>query len=310
MLDLNDLRYFNAVVVHGGFAAAGRALRIPKSKLSRRVAQLEERLGLRLLERSSRRFRVTDVGRAFAEHCQRALGEVDRAEAFVAAVHTEPRGTVTFSCPTGLVELVSPMLPSFLVRHPRVNVRILAVDRPVDLIAEGIDVALRVRVAVTSDAALTMRTLAKSRRILLASPALANTIADTNDIGLLGTLPTLSTSAEPAPVTWPLEGPDGETRTVRHEPRLICSDFGAVRDAAVAGLGVALLPDHACAAALRSGRLVRIFPQWAGEEGIVHVVFTTRTGLPPHVRLWIDYLAERFRDKTLFSPLTSDASSR
>jgi DNA-binding transcriptional LysR family regulator len=176
----------------------------------------------------------------------------------------------------------------------------VAVDRPVDLIAERIDAALRVRVKLDSDAALTMRTLARSRRILLASPVLANR-AETQSIDALSSLPTVSSSDAPGPVTWTLEGPDGARHALTHAPRFACGDLAAVRDVAIAGLGVVLLPDHSCADALGSGRLVRMFPDWHGQEGIVHLVFTTRTGLPLHVRAWIDHLAERFRDSRLFA---------
>src|SRR5262245_35451644 len=119
--DLNNLFYFSQVVAHGGFAPAGRALKLPKSKLSRRVAELEAGLGVRLIERSSRRFAVTDIGKAFYEQCQAAVRAAEHAEALVAASLTEPRGLVRFACPTGLVEVVSPILPSFLARYPRVR---------------------------------------------------------------------------------------------------------------------------------------------------------------------------------------------
>jgi DNA-binding transcriptional LysR family regulator len=295
MQDLNDIFYFSQVVSHGGFAAAGRALHVPKSKLSRRVAQLEDRMGARLIERSSRRFRVTEIGRAFYEQCQIALNAAERAEAIVVASLTEPRGVVRFSCPTGLVEIVSRALPDFLKLYPRGRVQIVAVDRPVDLIKERIDVALRVRLKLDTDASLTMRTVAQSRRILLASPILANDLR-TQDITALASLPSLSTSDEDTERTWTLEGPNGQKHSYTHVPRFSCGDFIAVRDAAMAGLGVALLPDHVCAEALRSGALVRIFPDWHGEQGIVHLVFTARTGLPPLVRAWIDHLAKHFRD--------------
>lgn len=300
MQDLNDLRYFDAVVTNGGFAPAGRALRIPKSKLSRRIAALEARLGIRLVERSSRRFRVTDIGLAYHAQCQIAVAAAERAEAIVEASLSEPRGTVRMSCPTGLVAMVADMLPDFLDLYPRGHVQIVAVDRPVDIIAERIDVALRVRTRLDSDAALTMRTLAHSRRILVASPALANRLAG-RGVDVLATLPTLSSSGEDGEVTWRLEGPEGAMHEVRHVPRLSCGDFSAIRTAALAGLGVAMLPDHACAAELRSGSLVHILPEWAGEDGIVHLVFTTRTGLPPLVRAWIDHLARGFREPTLFA---------
>lgn len=299
MQDLNDLRYFDAVVAHGGFAPAGRALRTPKSKLSRRVAALEARLGVRLIERSSRRFRVTEVGVAFHAQCRLAVAAAERAEAIAEASLNEPRGTLRFACPTGLIDAVTPMLPGFLTLYPKGQVQILAADQPVDLIAQRIDVALRVRTRLDTDAALTMRTLTKSRRILLASPALANQLAGKDIAGLAG-VPTLSSSGEDGEVTWTLEGAAGETRDIVHLPRLSCGDFSAIRSAAVAGLGVALLPDHACVAELRTGALVRVFPHWRGQEGIVHIVFTTRKGLPPLVRAWIDHLASHFRELTIF----------
>lgn len=299
MQDLNDLFFFAEVVAHGGFAAAGRALRQPKSKLSRRVAQLEARLGVRLIERSSRRFRVTDIGQSLYQHCRSALAEMERAEAAVVAIQNEPAGIVRFSCPIGLMELIAHILPDFMLAHPRINLQILATNQRIDLIEERIDVALRVRVALDSDAALTMRTLARSTRILLASPVLANRLKTDTDIAALAAMPTLSSSDEDGPVTWELVGPGGLTHSLRHEPRLACGDFVAVRAAAIAGLGVALMPDHACLTAMQTGQLVRVFPDWHGQEGIVHVVFTTSRGLPPPVRAWIEYLAKRFRDPAL-----------
>lgn len=299
MHDLNDHLYFAAVVDHGGFAPAGRALGLPKSKLSRRVGQLEKRLGVRLIERSSRRFRVTEIGQAFYEQSRLAVSAAERAETLAAASLTDPSGVVRFACPTGLVEVVSPMLPGFLSAYPKARIQIIAADRPIDLIGERVDVALRVRVKLDTDAELTMRTLARSRRVLLASPILANAIP-TQKITALGDLPTLASSDEGEEITWTLVGPQGQMHVHRHAPRLGCGDFTAVREAAIAGLGVALLPDHACAAALRSGALVRVFPDWHGQDGVVHLVFTTRVGLPPLVRAWIDHLAQGFRDSSVF----------
>lgn len=290
--DLNDYAYFAQVVAHGGFAAAGRALREPKSKLSRRIAALEARLGARLIERSSRRFRVTDVGQAFYERCRAMLAEAEQAAALVVEAQAEPHGRVRFSCPTGLVEILSQILPAFLARYPRVRLQLVATDRAVDLIEERIDLALRVRVALTSDAALTMRTLGRSARILVASPQMANRIA--GDPAMLASLPTLGTGDEIGEVEWHLEREDGATHRLRHEPRMTCGDFVAVRAAAINDLGVALLPDHICAAALEEGRLVHILPQWRAQIGIVHLVFTTRRGLPPAVRALIDHLAMTF----------------
>ncbi|HWU02744.1 MAG TPA: LysR family transcriptional regulator, partial [Novosphingobium sp.] len=215
--DLNDYAYFAAVVAHGGFAPAGRALREPKSKLSRRIAGLEARLGVRLIERSSRRFRVTEVGQSFYERCRAMLEEAEQAEAVVAEAQAEPHGRVRFSCPTGLIEVIEPIFTRFLARYPRVRLQLLAIDRPVDLIEERIDLALRVRVALTSDAALTMRSLGHSARILVGSPQMASRIGARIDA--LATLPTLGTSDEIGEVEWLLEGEAGASHRLRHEPR-------------------------------------------------------------------------------------------
>jgi len=290
-VDLNDYAYFAQVVAHGGFAAAGRALREPKSKLSRRIAALEERLGLRLIERSSRRFRVTDTGQAFYERCRAMLAEAEQAEALVMEAQSEPHGRIRFSCPTGMLDPIGGLISKFLIRYPRVRLQLVATDRAVDLIEERIDLALRVRADLSSDAALTMRSLGASTRILVASPQLANQIGA---IEHLPTLPTLATHDAADDLEWHLESEDGRTHAVRVEPRMGCADMATVRNAAINGLGVAILPDHVCQAALLTGQLVRVLPMWRGQQGIVHLVFTTRRGLPPAVRALIDHLATGF----------------
>jgi DNA-binding transcriptional LysR family regulator len=290
-IDLNDYAYFAEVVTHGGFAAAGRALREPKSKLSRRIAGLEDRLGLRLIERSSRRFRVTDTGQAFYERCRAMLAEAEQAEALVLQAQAEPHGRVRFSCPTGMLQPISGLITSFLARYPKVRLQIVATDRAIDLIEERIDLALRVRGSLTSDAALTMRSLGTSTRILVASPQLASQIGHVEQ---LTSLPALATSDAADDVEWHLEATDGRKHIVRVVPRLGCEDMTAVRDAAAEGLGIAILPDHVCREALETGRLVRVLPAWRGLQGIVHLVFTTRRGLAPAVRALIDHLAADF----------------
>ncbi|MBB2200767.1 LysR substrate-binding domain-containing protein [Gluconacetobacter tumulisoli] len=289
--DLNDHAYFVAVVAHGGFSAAARVLREPKSKLSRRITDLETRLGARLIERSSRRFRVTELGRAFYERCRAMLDEAEAAEAIVSAAQAEPAGVIRFSCPTGMVTVIGELITSFLARHPKVRLQLVAVDRPVDLIEERIDVALRVRLALTSDAALTMRTLGRSKRILVAHPRVAAGIQALADLAKASLL---TTSDEANDCLWPLVNAHGETHEIRQAPRFGSHDMVAVRAAATAGLGVAWLPDHLCRPCLSDGRLVQVLPEWSGAEGIVHLVFTTRRGLPSAVRAFIDHLAVGF----------------
>lgn len=293
-IDLNDYVLFAEVVAHGGFAAAGRALRQPKSTLSRRIAALEARLGVRLIERSTRRFRVTEVGQAFHERCRLLILDAQQADAVVAEALSEPHGLVRCSCPVGLVEALSLTFQAYMTRYPKVRLQVVALDRPVDLIAERIDLAVRVRLTLDTDAALTLRTLGRSTRILVADPKLAMRCAG-QPLATLAELPTLSPTDQIGELEWELLNAEGEARLVKHTPRMTCGDFGALRDAAAAGLGVAFLPDHSCRELLESGRLVRVFPDWSSRAGIVHVVFTTRRGLPPAVRALIDQLAEAFK---------------
>ena len=270
----------------------GRVLHIPKSKLSRRISGLEDRLGVCLIERSTRHFRVTDIGRSFYLHCRAIVEEAQSAEAIVAEAKSEPRGDVRFSCPTGLLEIVAPTLPLFLTRYPEVRLQMLAVNRPVDPLHEGVDLALRVRTRLDGGATLKMRPLGISRKILVSDRQLATALG--GDIEGLGNMPTLGTSEEPGEAEWTLIGPSGQTKRVRHDPRMRCGDLAAIRDAAAQGLGIALLPDHACREHLAQGTLVRILPEWHGPDGFVHVVFTARKGLPAAVRAFLDHLIEAF----------------
>jgi DNA-binding transcriptional LysR family regulator len=281
------------VVAHGGFAAAGRALNIPKSKLSRRIAQLEQRLDARLIERSTRRFRVTEVGQAFYERCRDVLMDAEAAEAVVAQARGEAQGLVRFSCPIGLVEPIQPLINAYLRDHPKVRLHTLATNKIVDLIDEEIDLALRARTTPETDASLIMRTLATTHAIVVASPTLAATISTDADISELTRSPTLSIAGDGV---WTLVAPDGEVRQIRHTPRLACGELISVRLAAIEGLGFALLPERLCRAELASGRLVQVFPSWKSPEGSLYLVFTSRRGLPPAVRILIDYLAKFFRE--------------
>lgn len=294
MTNVNDYVLFAEVVGHGGFAAASRVLRTPKSTISRRIAALEARLGVRLIERSTRRFRATEVGQAFYERCRTIMLDVQQADSEVSEALGEPRGVIRCSCPLGLMPTLSKAYSTFLARFPKAKLQVVAVDRPVDLIEERIDIAIRVRAKLDTDASLIVRTLGHSSRILVAAPSVASLCAS-GDIAALSTLPTLATTDQMGEIAWEFIGPDGATQIIRSEPRMTCVDYVSLRDAAIAGLGVALLPDHACRDQIVNGMLAHVFPQWKTTSGIIHLVFTTRRGLPPVVRAFIDHVAGVFQ---------------
>ena len=170
--DFNDLQFFAAVVQHRGFSAGARALGLPKSRVSRRVAVLEERLGVRLLDRTTRGVNLTEVGQQVFEHARAAVIEAEAAEEAALRMQSEPRGLVRMSCPLGLQTAIAAALPGFLAAHPRLRLQCIVTNRRVDLIHEGIDVAIRVRERLDTDADLQMKRIGVSKRILVASPTL------------------------------------------------------------------------------------------------------------------------------------------
>jgi DNA-binding transcriptional LysR family regulator len=291
MRDLNDLSFFAAVVANGGFSAASRALAVPKSRISRRVAALEARLGVRLVERSTRRFNVTEVGQDVYRHARAALAEADAIEAVASRLKVEPQGLVRVSCPQGVDRLLAAELPAFLERHPKLRIQVLVGNRRVDLIEEGVDVAIRVRDQLDGEGDQQVKIIGRTQRLLVASPDLLDARGRPQAPDELASYPTISLADRPGLDRWELVSADGEQSVVIHEPRLSATEFSILRQAALDGLGIAFMAEYACRDPLADGRLERVLPSWGGHEAIFHVVFTSRRGLLPSVRAVIDFVA-------------------
>jgi DNA-binding transcriptional LysR family regulator len=294
MQDLNDLRFFAAVVEHGGYAAAERALGIPKSRLSRRVTQLESDLGVRLLQSSSRKFAVTDVGQSVYRHAQSMLNEAQAVREAVEQVSSEPRGVVKVSAPAALAqEMLAQLLPEFLRLHPKVRLQLHVSNRRVDVINEGFDLALRVRSDLRDDGELVMRRFGDIREMLVASPRYLARMGRPTQPSDLDAHTTLSKDEDDARQRWTLQGPDGAMEKVDIRPVLMALDFPLLLSAVEDGLGIALLPEMTCADAVRRGDLEVVLPEWHLPMGICHGVFPSRRGVLPAVRALIEFLAER-----------------
>jgi len=295
MQDLNDLYYFVQAVDHGGFAPAGRALGMPKSKLSRRVALLEHRLGVRLIQRSTRHFAVTEIGRNYYDHCRAMLVEAEAAQELIDATRAEPRGAIRLTCPITLLHVhVGNMLAAFMARHPQVGIQLEATNRRVDVVSEAVDVAIRVRPPPLEDSDLVMRVLSERKQCLVASPELVRERGLPASPAQLDGWPSLGLGQPQQAHAWTLYGPGGAQATVRHTPRFVTTDMIALREAALASVGIVQLPLLMLREHVAAGRLVRLVPDWAPRREIIHAVFPTRRGLLPAVRALIDYLAERF----------------
>ena len=294
MQPLEGFYYFTQVVDHGGFARAARALGIPKSRLSRHVMALEAQLNVRLLNRSTRRFAVTEVGHEVYRHATAMLAEADAALEAVEFARAEPRGTIRASCPVALAQsALAPMLPDFLAKYPAVRLHMHVSNRRVDVVREALDVALRVRTEPSGEDGLVMRAFGRSNQFLVASPGYLARSGAPGSPQELRERATLDYGVEPDPGPWELVGANGESVRAEHTPRVLCHDFTVLRAAALAGLGIAQLPESVVREDLHSGALARVLPEWKTPEGIVHAVFPSRRGLLPAVRVFIDFLAER-----------------
>ena len=293
MQDLNDMLYFAEVAERGGFAAAGRALGLPKSRLSRRIAELEAQLGVRLLQRSTRRVALTDVGEAFLRHCQALREAAQAARDTVAQVQVEPCGLLRVSCPVTLAQtVVGELMPPFLAQYPLLRVELQILNRPVNLIEEGIDVALRVRSSLEESGRMVVKRLDVTRQVLVASPALLARQGHPRNLQDLTRMDSIALSAPDGRAVWDLTDPDGVQQQVQHSPRYVADDLLTLKFAALAGTGICWLPDYMCQEEMRQQRLVPVLPDWAPTPGIVHAVFPTRRGLAPAVRRFLDYLGQ------------------
>ena len=294
-MDLNDFAWFVSVVDYGGFAAAGRALDQPKSKLSRRIARLEEQLGVRLIQRTTRQFTVTEVGQTFYQHCKAMLVEAEAAQEAVAALQAEPRGTVKIACPITILHVhVGPMLARFMLRYPGITLQLEATNRRVDLVGEGIDVAIRVRPRPFDDSDLVLRVLADRGHCLVASPQLIEQMGIPQGPSALNGWPGLSMGAAKQVHKWTLNGPMGAKAEIHFAPRYVTSDMLALREAAIAGVGVVQLPILMVKEQLVSGELVSVLSDWEPKREVIHAVYPSRRGLLPSVRTLVDFLVQEY----------------
>ncbi len=291
MHDLNDMWYFAEVVDRGSFAAAGRALGLPKSRLSRRVAELETRLGVRLLQRTTRKLSVTAVGELYHRHCVAMREQAQAAAQAVAQAQTEPRGTIRIACPVTLAQTtLGPLLPRFLALHPLVAIDLRISNRVVDLVEEGFDLALRVRSTLDDSGSLVVKNFGRTQPLLVASPLQLTRQGVPATPADLQRMDTVSMSAQDGRTSWQLLGPANGSFTLTHQPRYIADDLLALKYAVLAGTGICTIPDYLCREELLRGELVNLLPGWAPAPGIFHAVFPSRRGLVPAVRQLLDFL--------------------
>lgn len=302
MQDLNDMLYFAEVVERGGFAAAGRALGLPKSRLSRRVAELEARLGVRLLQRTTRKLSLTEVGEIYLRHCSAMRDEALAGAEAVAQMQLEPRGTLRISCPVTLAQsTLGYLMPRYMAQFPQVRLDLRVTNRVVDLVEEGIDIALRVRPTLDDSGSLVVKQLGATAGHLLASPAQLRRQGTPTTPQELSRLDTVAMSQTDGRSTWVLLGPQGQEYVFQHRPRYVADDLQTLKLAVLAGTGISFLPDSMSQAELQAQLLVPVLPGWAPLSGMVHAVFPSRRGQVPAVRSFLDFLGRHMQGDRVLS---------
>ncbi|MDO5639147.1 MAG: LysR substrate-binding domain-containing protein [Neisseria sp.] len=289
--DLNDLYLFARAIEEGGFSAAARKLGMPKATFSRRMAKLEERLGVKLVQRSAQHFQPTQIGLLYYQHCAAIRAEAEAAGQLIAQHSSTPRGRVRFSCPSELLELyVNHMLATFVRDYPDIDLEVLPANHPVDIAKEGLDFAIRVRECPPPDSELFFRRFAVSRRLLVAAPdLLPQAVAEPAE---LQNLPAISHQPEG---DWLLQHPKHGHYSLHYQAKTASRNLDLLRRAALAGLGIAVLPQFAIGRELAEGRLRSALPDgWDAGSDMIHAVYLNRRGMLPAVSVLLERLAADF----------------
>lgn len=294
-MDLNDTQAFVAVGKARSFSVAGRALGVPRSTLSKQVMRLEERLGVRLLQRTTRTVSLTETGAAYFECCQRALEEIENAERMAMDVSGQARGELRVAAPFDAArDLLSPLLQVFHTRYPQVSLRLEICQRRVDLIADGFDVAIRG--GPQSDASLIARQLRCVHLVMCASPDYLNRRGRPLDIAELESHDTVMM---PLPAEHQLLASQSR-RPPSITPWLVANEWGLLRRALIDGLGIGLLPLELWQADFDERRLERVLPDLGFTDGL-YAVYPSRQHLSHKVRVFVDFLAEKLGTQSSFS---------
>ena len=293
----DDHYYFYLVVKHGGFSAASEATQITKSKLSRRILELEERFNIKLIQRTTRHFQVTPLGQQFYEECQKVVNQIECSENVLLQQKSEPQGLVRISCPNVMLQFqIRPILNAFLQQYPKVQLELELTSRRVDVLHDNIDIAIRTSFNPNVDSSLIVRDVVKTTHCLVASQSLlqGHTIQHYQE---LAQYPALALGLMKNQYTWHLQHlTTGETVNFHFDPRLKCNDLAGVYYAVKDGLGIADLPVLSVQEDLKNGDLIQVLPDWQSNIGTVQLVYASRKGQRLVIEKLIESLIQGLRN--------------
>lgn len=297
--DKNAMALYVQVVEAGSFSKAATREGVPVSSVSRKIAELEKALGVRLLERTTRQLRMTEIGQGYFELCRRGLAEFEAADALVTQRQAEISGRLRISVPPSMSDLaIVPLVSDFQDRYPKVTVHCLVTERYIDYIADGIDISIRIEHPSNRDSNVVASTVAVHRPRLVASPAYLARIAAVTTPHDLATHVQLVFSRWERLPAWTLTC-DGESVQIEPQPRLVLNDYAGVLQGLVDGRGISELPGFICKAALQQGRLVEVLPEWRFASVKVAAAFPSVRNLSPLVRAFKDFCVMYFQDHPL-----------
>ncbi|HEX3851361.1 MAG TPA: LysR family transcriptional regulator [Polyangiaceae bacterium] len=291
MQDLNEIAIFARVVREQSFTKAARALGLPKSTVSERVSRLEERLGVRLLERTTRHVRPTAAGAAYYERAARVVAEIEEANAAITDIHRSPKGLLRVGSPLLFGHaFLGDFVADFLVENPEVEVELIVADRRFDVVEEGLDLAIHVLGPI--EASLVARKIGVAERMCVANPSyLEKHPPPATPKELLKHSCLVSSNDRRA--TW-VFSKDGRSESIAIQGRYSVNSVQLALSAALRGAGVAVLPAFFCAEAVRAGRLTQVLDDWSVGRSEIHIVYPGSRHLSARVRLFVDALVERF----------------
>ncbi len=288
--DLNEILVFARVAESGSFTAAARQLDMPKSTVSRKVTDLEARLGVRLLQRTTRTLRLTAEGRTYFDFCARIVGEIDEADRAVGELRGVPSGVLKVTLPLNFA-FMGVILAEFAKKYAEVTLDVVATDRVVNIVEEGFDVAIRA--GPLRDSSLVARTLATLRRIVVASPSYLKKRGRPREPSDLASHDGHVFGSGTAPSTWRLEK-NSVAKDVEMKARMIVNDFDALLDAALSGLGIAMVPVFRAVALVREGKLEHVLQDWCSPRAPIQAVYPSTRHLSPKVKAFVEHLQAKF----------------
>ncbi|MBD2310006.1 LysR family transcriptional regulator [Chroococcidiopsis sp. FACHB-1243] len=297
MNDANAVLIFLKVAELGGFVAAARSLDLPKSTVSLKVNALEQRLGVRLFHRTTRRVALTEEGRLYYENCLPILDALQEADDAIASLQEHPQGVLRVTATILFVQTVlAPNLPEFLLTYPDIRVILHATTAYEDIVKEGYDLAIRiVRIGQLDDSTLGVRQISTGRLKLFASATYLKTADKLKAIADLHSHPLLHMAHGQNETTWTLHNEHQETETLSIRPRLLSNDIAPIYQAIVAGIGIGLLPEFLFQQELQSGNIVNVLPQCSSAPIPINALYPSRKYIPMKVRVFLEFLEQKMR---------------